>query len=145
MNIGHAIARAYAEFPGAVAAALTARIAANLPLPYRTGDYLKDAPLIDRGPVAEAALDPLTPELRLNAAAAVIGTVTVSALFDQLFAVDDQLRTLDQYDQQLSNAYSRLKDTISATRQEVFVPVLVRRAQLEDPRHNRGRQRDNAA
>src|SRR5262249_46605288 len=88
MNVDHAIARAYAEFPGAVAAGLMARIAADLPLPYLAADYLKEAQLVDCGPVAEAALDPSTPERRLNAAATVIGPRTLSAVFDQLFALD---------------------------------------------------------
>jgi hypothetical protein len=134
MNIEHAIAQAYPEFPGAIAAALMTRIACNLPLPYRAGDYLKDAPLVDSGPVAEAALDQLTPERHLNAAAAVIGPATLSALFNQLFAIDDQMQALGHHDQQLSDAYSRLKSAIAATRQEVFVPVLVARAQTDNPR-----------
>jgi hypothetical protein len=134
MNIEHVIARAYPEFPGAIAAALMARIASNLPLPYRVGNYLKEAPLVDCGPVAEAALDPSTPQPRLNAAAAVVGPTTVSTLFDQLFAIDDQVRALGRYDEQLSNAHSRLVGAIAATRQEVFVPVLVARAQTDNPR-----------
>lgn len=135
MNIEHSIARAYQEFPGAIAAGLMARVAADLPLPYRAGDYLKNAALVDSGPVATAALDPSTPERRLNAAAAVIGPVTVSALFDQLFTVDDQMRALGRYDQQLSNAHSRLVVAITATRQDVFVQVLAARAQTDNPRH----------
>lgn len=135
MNIEHAIAHAYSEFPGAIAAALMARMAVNLPLPYRAGDYLKEASLVDSGPVAEAVLDPSTPERCLNAAAAVIGPVTVSALFDQLFAVDDQVSAMGRYDQQFSNAHSRLMGAIAATRQDVFVEVLAGRAQTDDPRH----------
>jgi len=134
MNVDRAIARAFPEFSGAVAAGLMARIAADLPLPYRAGDYLKEAPLVDSGPVAEAALDPSTPARRLNAAAAVIGPATLSALFDQLFAIDDQMQALGRYDQQLSNAYSRLQDAITATRQDVFVAVLVARGQTDNPR-----------
>ena len=135
MNIGHAIARTYQEFPRAIAAALMARIGANLPLPYHVGDYLKEASLVDNGPVAEAALDPSTPERRLRAAAAVIGPGTVSSLFDQLFAIDDQVRALGRYDQQLSDAYYRLVGAIAATRQDIFVQVLGARAQTGNPRH----------
>ena len=78
MNFEHAIARAYREYPRAVAAGLVVRIGANLPLPYRAEDYLKDAPLLDTGPVAEAALDPSTPERRLKAAVAVLGPANVA-------------------------------------------------------------------
>ena len=67
------------------------RIAADLPLPYRTAT-------ISRMPHSSTAGLWLMPHSivdatdRLNAAAAVIGPVTVSALFDQLFAIDDQRR-----------------------------------------------------
>jgi hypothetical protein len=132
-NIEHAIANLYREFPGAVAAGLLARIAADLPLPYRAGEYLKDLPPVDNGPVAEAALNPLTPQRRLNAAAAVIGRATVSALFDQLFTIHDQMQPL-VYNQQLSNALSRLSDAIAQTRQDVFIPVLVTKSETGDPR-----------
>ena len=134
-NIEHAIAHAFPEFPGSVAAGLIARIASDLPLPYRIGDYLKDAPIIDSGPVADVALDPSTPERRLSAAAAVIGPVTVSALFDQLFAIDDQMDALGpRNDQRIWNAKKRLDGAIAATRQDVFVPVLLARAQTSNPR-----------
>jgi len=134
MNFEHAIAHAYAEYPCAVATGLVGRIAANLPLPYRAGDYLKEAPLLDTGPVAEAALDPSTPQGRLNAAAAVVGPATVAALFEQLFAIDGQTQALGRYDQQLRNAHARLVSALSATRQDVFVPILVAKAQSGDPR-----------
>ena len=35
--------------------------------------------MVDSGPVAAAALDPSTPERRLNSAAAVVGPVTISS------------------------------------------------------------------
>jgi hypothetical protein len=84
--------------------------------------------------LVEAAIDPSTPAYRLNAAAAAIGPVTVSALFDQLIAIDDQLQTLGRYDQFLSDAKSRLEGAIAATRQDVFVQILAARAQTDDPR-----------
>ena len=134
-NIEHAIARAFPKFPGSVATGLIARIASDLPLPYRVGDYLKDAPIIDSGPVADVALDSSTPERRLNAAAAVIGPVTVSALFDQLFAIDDQMDALGpRNDQRIWNAKKRLDGAIATTQQDVFVPVLLARAQSSNPR-----------
>jgi hypothetical protein len=133
MNFERAIARIYPVFPGAVAAGLVERIASNLPLPYRTSDYLNDAPLLDVGPVAEASLDPSTPRDRLNAAAAVIGPVTVAALFEQLFAIDGQIQALNRYDEQLSNSRGRLVGALTGTRQNVFVAVLVANARGNDP------------
>lgn len=115
----------FSKYPLAVAAGLVARIAADLPLPYHIEDYLNQTPLIDSGPVAEAAIDPLTSELRLNAAAAVIGPVTIAALFDQLFVIDSQLETLGRYDEQLSKAHYRLVGALSGTRQNVFAQVLI--------------------
>jgi hypothetical protein len=125
----------YSEFPAAVAAGLATRIAADLPLPYHASDYLKDVPPVDSGPVVEAALNPSTPERRLNAAAAIIGPTTVTTLFDQLLALDDQVQSLGRYDEQLSNAHSRLVGAIAETRQDVFVPVLVVKALTDNPRH----------
>lgn len=121
----HAVMTSFSKYPLAVAAGLVARIAADLPLPYHIEDYLNQTPLIDSGPVAEAAIDPLTSELRLNAAAAVIGPVTIAALFDQLFVIDSQLETLGRYDEQLSKAHYRLVGALSGTRQNVFAQVLI--------------------
>jgi hypothetical protein len=132
MQFEHAIAHAYPEFPAAIATGLLARIAAALPMPYWAGDYLKDAQLVDSGPIAESALDPSTPEHRLNAAAAAIGPATVSVLLGQLFALDDQIQATARYDQQLSKAHSRLVGAIVATRQDVFARVLEARAQTEN-------------
>jgi hypothetical protein len=133
-ELQHAISYVYLEYPRAVAASLVARVAADLPLPYRVGEYLKDAPLLDTGPVTEAALDPSTPGSRLDAAAALIGPETVSALFDQLFATDDLRQASAANDQQLWKSHTRLVRALAATRQDVFVPVLMAKGQTKDPR-----------
>ncbi|QEZ63928.1 hypothetical protein D4N37_14485 [Pseudomonas protegens] len=124
-GIENAVMTSFSKYPLAVAAGLVARIAADLSLPDHVEDYLNQTPLIDSGPVAEAAIDPLTPDQRLNAAAAVIGPVTIAALFDQLFVVDSQLEALGRYDEQLSKAHYRLVGALSGTRQNVFAQVLI--------------------
>lgn len=129
----HSIAQAYSEYPGAIATGLVARFSSNLPLPYHVADYLAEAPLIDSGPVAEAALDPTTPTRRQITAAAMIGPVTVAALFEQLFTIDTQLQVLGRHDQQLSDAHYRLVDALSATRQDAFVPALIAKTRSCDP------------
>ena len=134
MSFEHAIAQAYSKYPSAVAVGLIARISADLPLPRCVGDYLVEAPLLDTGPVAEAALDPSTPVQRLITAAAIIGPLTVATLFEQLFAVDSQIQALGRYDNQLSDAHHRLVGALSATRQDAFVPALIANAQSSDPR-----------
>ena len=63
----------------------------------------------------------------------MIGPVTVAALFGQLFAIDDQLRAVDRYDQRLQDAHDRLVGALSLTRQDAFVPVLVANARTDDP------------
>jgi hypothetical protein len=63
-----------------------------------------------------------------------VGFATVSALFDQFMAIDDQLHALSRYDEHLSNAHYRLVGVIAATRQDVFVQVLATRAQTDNPR-----------
>jgi len=133
--VDYGVRRAYEEFPRALAAALTARLAGGQSLPHRAGAYLKGAPMVDDGPLADAVLDPSTPARRLHAAAAVVGPATVSALFDQLFALDDQVRAGGRYDQSLSDAHARLESALTATRQDVFVRVLAARGRTDNPRH----------
>jgi hypothetical protein len=128
----YAIARAYKIYPAAVATGLVARIDADRPLPYRAGDFLSDAPQIDTGPTSDTALNPATPESRLLSMAAVLGPVTVDALFEQLFAVDRQIQELGRYDEALSNARNRLVRALGVTRQDVFLPVLIAKARTED-------------
>lgn len=132
-SLEYALSQAYPQYPRAVAAGLVARIAANLPLPYRVGDYLKDAPVLDSGPVADAVLDPSTPEAQLNAAAAVVGTATVAALLKQLFVIDSQIQALGSYDKQLSDAHHRIVHALSATRQDAIVPALIANGRTSDP------------
>lgn len=129
------IAHMHSQYPGAVASGLLARISTDLPMPYRSSDYLKDAALTDSGPIAEAALDESTDERRLEMIAAVIGPKTVSLLFDQLFDVDDRARVLGRYDKQLSTMSRRLTQAIAATRQDIFLEVLATRAQTDNPNH----------
>ncbi len=121
----HTVMTLFSKYPLAVAAGLVARIAADLSLPYHVEDYLNQTPLIDSGPVADAAIDPLTSDRRLNAAAAVIGPITIAALFDQLFVIDSQLEALGRYDEKLSKAHHRLVGALSSTRQNVFAQVLI--------------------
>jgi len=128
-RIDHAVMTSFSKYPLAVAAGLVARVVADLPLPFRIEDYLDQTPLIDSGPFAEAAIDPLTSERRLNAAAAVIGPVTIAALFDQLFAIDSQVEVLGRYDEVLSKAHHRLVGALSGTRQNVFAQVLVSKSE----------------
>ncbi|UVM25022.1 NACHT domain-containing NTPase [Pseudomonas sp. B21-021] len=128
-GIEHAVMTSFSVYPLAVASGLVARITADLPLPYHIEDYLNQAPLIDSGPVADAAIDPLTSERRLNAAAAVIGPVTIAVLFDQLFVIDSQVEVLGRYDEELSKAHHRLVGALSGTRQNVFAQVLVSKSE----------------
>jgi hypothetical protein len=133
-DVVHAISHAHTAYPAAVAEGLVVRVAADLPLPFDAGRYLEHAALADDGPVATAALNPGTPQLRLNAAAAVIGPKTVSALLDQLVAIDDRLAAGGHYDQTAGAARQRLIGAITSSREGVFVPVLLARGQTEDPR-----------
>lgn len=128
-RIDDAVMTSFSKYPLAVAAGLVARVVADLPLPFRIEDYLDQTPLIDSGPFAEAAIDPLTSERRLNAAAAVIGPATIAALFDQLFVIDSQVEVLGRYDEVLSKAHHRLVGALSGTRQNVFAQVLVSKSE----------------
>jgi hypothetical protein len=133
-HFDHAIARANAQYPSAVAAGLVARIAAGSSLPYAVTEFLKEAPVRDSGAVAGAALDPTTPDRRLMAAAAVSGPTTVAALVDQLISIDDQLHTLARYDEALSKARYRLIGALTATQQKVFFPILITKGNTRDSR-----------
>ena len=132
-HFDHAIVRAHEAFPGAVAAALMTRIAESRPLPYGAGRYLDAAALVDDGPIAAASLDPGTDKQRLEAAAAVVGPATLGRVFEQLFAADARIEG-HHNNEELRNARWRLADAIAATRQEVFVEVLLAVGRTEHPR-----------
>ena len=65
----------------------------------------------------------------------MLGPKTVSALFDQLAAIDDHLAAGGPYDQAAGAARQRLVGAITSTREGVFVRVLLARGQTEDPRY----------
>jgi hypothetical protein len=129
----HAIAQAFLTYPTAVASGLVTRIANDLSLPFGVCAYLKQAPQIDSGPIARAALDPSTARPRLNAAAAILGPTTSSALFDQLLAMYDEMQSIGRYDKRLADTRFRLSGAIALTRQDVFLPVLVARSKTDSP------------
>lgn len=128
----HAISLAHAAYPVAVANGLVARLEADLPLPYYARQILMDASPRDVGRVAELALDPSTPDWRLRAAASVIGPQTVSALFDRLLEIDEQLNGTDRPAEDLSDRRLRVVKALSHTRQDYFVPALLERARTSD-------------
>ena len=128
----HAVELAGKQYPGAVAAALAARLAADLSLPFRASAFLKDAPRDDDGPLSDIALDPSASAIRRIAAAAAVGPATVSGLFDQLFAFDD-LQASGRHDQSASDQRRVLENAIAATRPDVFVEVLVAKGATDNP------------
>ncbi len=134
-NVEHLVAYAHSKFPGAVAAGITARLLNDLPLPYRAGEYLREMQLVDSGPLSDIVLDTSTSERRLNAVAAIIGPVTVTALFDRLFTIDDQVSARGHYDEGLADSHARFVGAITSTRQNIFMEVLATRAQNDNPRH----------
>jgi hypothetical protein len=132
-HLDHAIAHAHEAFPGAVAAGLMTRLVENRPLPYGARRFLKDAALVDEGPIAAAALDPTTGRQRLQAAAAVIGPMTVGQLLEELFVIDARIEAAGRANEELRTARWRLSDAIALTRQDAFIEVLLAQGRTENP------------
>ncbi|SDO20771.1 NACHT domain-containing NTPase [Afipia sp. GAS231] len=126
LHFTHAIARAHAAYPRAVGRGLLARILDDKPLPYDTRDLLDSVDPIDSDTIKEAALGSDATPRRQNAAASVAGPNTVSALFDLLFALDDQIQTLfPSGSAPLYDQFRRVEDALTATRPDVFWPILI--------------------
>ena len=133
-----ALQRAYEAYPAPVREGLLRRVAARLELPYRAHELLKDAAAADAGPIAEAALDPATPERAARGAFAVIGAKTVGTLIDRLFELHKAY--LDgregwgrpEHKAERDEA-QRLRDAIRASRKDSFLAALLERSDTDDP------------
>ncbi len=133
-----ALQRAYEAYPAPVREGLLRRVAARLELPYRAHEFLKDAATVDDGPIAEAALDPATPERVARGAFAVIGPKKVGTLIDRLFELHKAyLDGRDAWGRPEHKAErdeaQRLSDAISASRRDSFVAALLERSDTGDP------------
>jgi hypothetical protein len=128
-----AIKRAFEKYPDHTRRALFNRIQAGLPVPNGIEDFLKNAPHIDEGPVAAAALDNFALEPLVRFAPTLIGSEAIGKVLDQLFLLDARGRAEDWRDEPTRNEYWRLKDVVAATRQVPFVQALVKRAESDNP------------
>lgn len=129
-----AIKRACDSYPSHTKTALLKRIQSGLPVPYGTDELLKDLPVIDDGPLADAAMDKATPEALARIAFTVIGPETVGRIMDQLFILNDKVQTEGQHlDEMTRKEYWRLKDGIAASPQTSFVEALLKRAKSDKP------------
>jgi hypothetical protein len=134
-HAGAAVHHAFDAFPQQTASALMSRIAAGLELPRGAEEFLKDAPPLDDGPVAAAALNKATPERIARTAFKVIGPKTVGVMMEQLFALDTEF---EQKGQAVGEAerteYLRLMNGILASRDPCFFVALLQRAGSDNPR-----------
>jgi len=128
-----AIKRAFENYPHHTRRALFNRIQAGLPVPYGIEDMLKDAPIVDEGPLAASILDNAAPDRLARFTPTFIGAETIGKVIDQLFVVDDKGRADDWRNESNRKEYWRLKGILAATRQVPFVQALVKRAGSENP------------
>lgn len=129
-----AVDSAFKAHPTAVAGALVSRLGQGLELPFRAEELLANAPLIDEGPIAAAALDGTTPERLTRPISKIIGSATVGRLMDQFFALyekfqDDRAAVSDADRKE----YYRLKDSIVRSRDDAFLGAFYERAATDDP------------
>ncbi|MFD0986146.1 NACHT domain-containing protein [Methyloligella solikamskensis] len=123
------IYRAYEHRPGAVVKGLLARLEGGRELPYGCSDFLRDAPLVDQGPLREAVLNRDTPKEVASAASNVIGMNTVSCLIDQLL---DAHAAIDRSSPHSHDEYHRIRALIQNTRIQPFVDALQEHASTTD-------------
>ena len=130
--------RASERFPEAVHDGLLRRIAAGLELPYDAAALLEGGPAVDEGPVVTAALNKATPERVARGAFAVIGPKTVGELIDRFLALQDEQTRAggngSHADRQAwGNEYQRIREAISVSRGDSFIPAFLARADTSSP------------
>src|SRR5690606_19427864 len=94
-------------------------------------DILDEAPAIDAGPIAEAALKPGSSSPTSRAAHRLIGPVTVGKLIDAYASLGARLKG-QPYDQPSSDEYHAYRDAIRDSRQESCLQAIVARADAKD-------------
>lgn len=119
------------RFPPLAAAALVTRLQAGQAVPIGVEDILDEAPAIDAGPIAEAALKPGSSSPTSRAAHRLIGPVTVGKLIDAYASLGARLKG-QPYDQPSSDEYHAYRDAIRDSRQESFLQAIVARADAKD-------------
>jgi hypothetical protein len=118
--------RAYQRFPAAVAAGLVRRLANGLELPFGAEDLVADVATVDEGPIAAAALDLSTNRRIGDAAATLVGPITVGALIEALRVTRRKLSALTGREAEPARArYWQLVGRIADTRPSCFAEAVL--------------------
>lgn len=116
------------RFPAVAESALVARLRAGQAVPNGVDDILDRAPVVDSGPIADAALKPGPFRSASHAVRRLIGPHTVGKLLDAFLG----LRATLKGNKESSNEYLTCRDAIIESRQGSFLPALVARADTKD-------------
>ena len=133
-----ALQEAHANHPAPVRRALQRRIAARLEMPFRAREFLAGRDALDEGPVVDVLLDAATPEMVTQAAFVVVGPKTIGAVIDRLFQLHEAYerdrngwgRAEHQTERE---EYGRLRTAIRASREDLFLTAILKRAETDDP------------
>jgi hypothetical protein len=126
-------AAAFKRYPQQVALAFVHRLENRMELPFHGGQYLRDVPAVDSGPLHEAVLDAHCPPSVTNVAATLIGSSTIVELINRLFACQEKLLPTPPYDQILTGEFHRLKGLIAKARTASFIDAWLEYADTTNP------------
>lgn len=133
-QVTRVLERAFERYPERVGTVLLNRIQAGRELPFGCEELLRNAATVDEGPISTMVIDCARDNRLANAAAVVVGTRTVCKLIDKLLAFEKKMKDMGMsIDHATRDEYYRLKDRISASRIEAFLPALQSRSETTDP------------
>jgi len=129
------IQRAYQLYPKDIIDALVSLLKIGKPVPFQIDELLRASNvIIDDGPLVGGVLQDTGDERIANAVACIIGPRTVGQLIDQVFELQFKMMgNTGRYDKALSDEYHRLIGLISRTKIDVFIQVLLERADTDVP------------
>lgn len=119
------------RFPAVALSALMNRLQHGGDVPNGVEDILDNAPAVDSGPIAEAALIPGRSKPMSRMTDRVIGPITVGRLIDALVALGARIKG-QPYRKAANDEYFGYRDAITDSRQTSFLPAFMQRANTKD-------------
>lgn len=119
------------RFPAVAVQSLVSRLQAGQDVPNGVDEILDHAPVVDSGPIADAAMTPGSSRESSHAVRRLIGPTTVGKMIDAFVALRASLKG-KPYNKERSDESSACEDTIIESRQESFLPALIARAHTKD-------------
>ena len=134
-NSSSLLHRGFRQFPGPIARGLLRRLEAGLELPFRAEDLLSGVPSVDDGPIVKTAIDIAADGRIAGAAARLVGPKTTGALIETYLGLNEAMHAAaGRGNVTLADQYNDVRHRINVTRASSFVPAILNRQELDDPR-----------